>query len=64
MTSFAHINPNDPSLETLVAARAKLCYIMVTHNRPQFAPILHRLNDEIAKLEAQQSALELAQQYL
>lgn len=64
MTSFAPINPNDPSLDTLIAARAKLSYIMIKHNRPQFAPILRRLNAEIEALNDQEAAMDLARQYL
>ena len=55
-------HPTD--LTRIIAARAKLAQIMVDHNRPQFAPILHRLTAEKEAIEEGQRAISQAREIL
>lgn len=59
-----HIPDGPVTVAVLDAAIAKIAYVMVTHNRPQFTPILERLENERATLAAQQSGLERARQIM
>lgn len=63
MNAHCHF-PGEPTLAELEAAQLDLAKMMTEHNRPQFAPILQRLTDEIAKAKAQSSAMDLAQQII
>lgn len=48
--------------ENYESARAKLAQVMLRHKLPQLGPLLARLNAEMARFEAEDSAMAMARQ--
>ena len=50
--------------DEIEAARVKLARVIITHELPQLAPILERLNAELLKFEEQDAGMALAHSIL